>query len=92
MTETNLNFESFEPRVQQAIVFSLFEGLRDGEFFNIQNSSDPVSLYNELTTLKIPSMKWEYLEKGPETWRIRVSKSAIEKKHEHGCCGVCGGH
>lgn len=92
MSDTILNFDSFEPRVQQAIVFSLYEGLRDGESFHIQNSSDPAVLYKELTSLKIPSMNWEYLEQGPTTWRIRISKSSNKEAKGHGCCGVCGGH
>jgi regulator of cell morphogenesis and NO signaling len=91
MTDTVLNFDSFEPHVQHAIVFSLYEGLRDGESFHIQNSTEPKSLYEELSAVNIPALNCEYVERGPDKWKIRISKQGQEKKKQ-GCCGICGGH
>jgi uncharacterized protein (DUF2249 family) len=33
---------------------------------------------------------WDYLESGPEVWRVRVTKLSVA--HGDGqCCGSCGG-
>ena len=93
MSETVLNFDDFEPRVQQAILFSLYEGLKAGESFDILNSKDLAQIYDELSRLNMSAMKFEFVERGPSTWHIRISKLIKDQTEQaHSCCGICGGH
>lgn len=89
-TTTILDTDSFAPHTQQALVLSLFEGLKDGGAFLVHSRTDPTALCNQLDELRHPSLRWELAEKSPGQWKIRISKK--ENAHSRGgCCGVCGG-
>ena len=89
-TTTILNTDSFAPHSQQALVLSLFEGLKEGGSFVVQSHTDPKALCAQLDALKHPSLHWEFAEKSQSQWKIRISKK--ENAHTRGgCCGVCGG-
>ena len=93
-TTTILNTAAFDPRTQQALVFSLFEGLKEGEDFIVLNAAEPSSLCQQLDQLTIPNLHWEFLEKSPGRWKLRIekkTKSDAEAKSSGGCCGMCGG-
>ncbi len=93
-TTTVLNTGSFDQRTQQALVFSLFEGLKDGADFVVLADAEPKQLCLQLDQLTIPNLHWEYLEKSPGKWKLRIEKltpSKAREKSKGGCCGSCGG-
>lgn len=89
-----IDFRNFEPRTQQALFFSLFEGLKDGTSFEFVNDQDPAALYRQLKAMDVSNLDWSSFESGPGLWKIRVSKKPSSKSSdaEEGCCGICGGH
>ena len=59
------------------------------DLMELINDHDPKALYHQFQA-EMPGMfAWDYLEKGPETWRVVITKL---KGHADGqCCGSCGG-
>ena len=92
--ETLIDFRNFEPRTQQALFFSLFEGLKEGTAFEFVNDQDPTLLHRQLEAMDLTNLDWDSLLAGPGLWKVRVSKNSgrESEKNEGGCCGVCGGH
>lgn len=93
-TTTILNTNAFDPNTRQALVLSLFEGLKDGEDFLVLAASEPSSLCLQLDQLTLPNLHWEFLEKSPGRWKLRIEKKSAEDaaiKAKGGCCGMCGG-
>lgn len=88
--DTLIDIRNFEPRTRHALILSLFEGLKEGTSFEFVNDHDPVPLYRQLQSMNLPNLLWNYSVKGPDLWKIRISKSGPEVKTE-GCCGICGG-
>src|SRR5690606_38031839 len=50
--------------------------------FIIDNDHDPKPLYYELLGERGNIFIWEYLEQGPEWWRVRISKRASSGDQE----------
>ena len=54
------------------------------------NDHDPRPLYYQMQAELPGSFSWDYLEAGPDTWRVAITKLA--PAHAAGkCCGSCGG-
>lgn len=65
------------PRPQRhALVFAAFDALAVGESFTLINDHDPVPLRAQIEQMREGEMGWEYIERGPENFRIRVSRIA----------------
>lgn len=48
-----------------------------GDFFIIINDHDPKPLGYQMTAMHGEDrFSWEYLEKGPEVWKVRIGKTA----------------
>lgn len=58
------------------LVFAAFDRLRVGESFVLVNDHDPQPLRTQIERMREAEMDWEYLEHGPETFRIRVTRVA----------------
>jgi uncharacterized protein (DUF2249 family) len=61
---------------KHAEIFRMFEALRVGESFVLVNNHDPRHLREEFETDYSGGYGWEYLERGPAAWRIRISRLA----------------
>lgn len=87
-----LDTRAFEPRAIQALILSLFDGIKDGESFQIITEDDPSPLCSQLDSLQASNLHWEYLEKLPKQWRFRIRKLEVKQTKSHnGCCGSCSG-
>jgi uncharacterized protein (DUF2249 family) len=58
------------------LVFDAFDGLAVGESFVILNDHDPHPLRMQMDQLREGEMSWEYVERGPVTFRVRVTRVA----------------
>jgi regulator of cell morphogenesis and NO signaling len=63
-----------EPRLKHPTIFENFDGLSDGEAFIIHNDHDPKPLYYQLLGERGNIFKWEYLQEGPEYWKVKIEK------------------
>lgn len=64
------------PRDRHPMIFQTFEGLGAGEAFVLVNDHDPKPLYYQFSAERAGQFSWEYLEQGPEVWRVRIGKTA----------------
>jgi len=55
-------------------IFAAYSGLPVGNSFVLVNNHDPKHLHQEFETNHAGSYDWQYVEKGPTVWRIRISK------------------
>lgn len=85
-----IDFRSIDRSFRHAIFFSMFEGLKEGASFEFMNDHDPVPLYNQLQSIGIENLEWSYSERGPDNWRIRITKTPPKDKVEEGCACHCG--
>jgi regulator of cell morphogenesis and NO signaling len=73
--ENILNVTLLEPRQKHPTIFARFDALNEGESVTIHNDHDPKPLYYQLLGERGNTFTWEYLEQGPEWWKVRISKN-----------------
>lgn len=74
--ENILNVTLLEPRQKHPTIFVRFDELSGGQSLTIHNDHDPKPLYYQLLGERGNIFNWEYLEEGPEWWRVRITKRA----------------
>lgn len=71
-----LDVRTITPRERHPRIFQLFDSLEVGEAFELINDHDPKPLYYQFRAELGDEFDWEYLEEGPETWRVRIGRRA----------------
>ena len=79
-----LDVTQLEPRMKHPTVFKYFDALSAGEAFVIENDHDPKPLYYELLAERGNIFTWEYLEQGPEWFKVKIAKNRVEKTPQNG--------
>ncbi|MCR1899610.1 DUF2249 domain-containing protein [Irregularibacter muris] len=64
----------YPPKDKHAVIFDTFEGLKKGEKMELTNDHDPKPLYYQMSAEYTDQFEWEYLEEGPEIWRVAIEK------------------
>lgn len=64
----------YEPKDKRPAIISTFEKLGAGETMELVNDHDPRPLYDHFMVEFPNGVEWEYLEQGPELWRIGITK------------------
>ncbi len=82
ITENILNVTLLEPKQKHPTIFVRFDALAEGESLTLHNDHDPKPLYYQLLGERGNIFTWEYLEEGPEWWRVRISKKLTDEKEE----------
>ena len=70
-----LDVRSIQPRDRHPMIFETFDTLEPGESFELINDHAPTPLYYQFFHERPDQYTWEYLEEGPETWRVRITRS-----------------
>lgn len=70
-----LNVTLLEPRKKHPTIFEHFDALAEGASFKILNDHDPKPLYYQMLGERGNIFTWEYLEKGPQWWRVLITKN-----------------
>lgn len=63
-----------EPTLRHDLFYKAFAELQRGEGFEFYNDHDPSPLYYQMKATDKTDFDWEYLEKGPDIWSVRVTK------------------
>jgi uncharacterized protein (DUF2249 family) len=69
-----LDVRVIPPREKHPTIHSRLHELAAGETLTIVNDHDPRPLRFELEADHPDQFGWEYLEQGPETWRVEISR------------------
>src|SRR5688572_7448278 len=64
----------------KSAIFKNFDALNIGESITIKNTNNPLILFYQLLHERGNTFSWKYLEKGPQTWRIKVTKLSPSKQ------------
>ncbi|ASW43980.1 MULTISPECIES: DUF2249 domain-containing protein [Eubacteriales] len=64
----------YEPKDKHAVIFDTFNNLNNGEEMELLNDHDPKPLYYQFSAEYAGKFEWEYLEEGPEVWRVAIKK------------------
>ena len=72
--ENILNVTLLEPRQKHPTIFARFDDLAGGGSLTIHNDHDPKPLYYQLLGERGDIFTWEYLEQGPESWKVKITK------------------
>jgi uncharacterized protein (DUF2249 family) len=75
---TQLDVRTIQPRDRHPMIFNTFDNLKPGESFELVNDHAPKPLYYQFMHERTGQFEWDYLEEGPETWRVRITRTAAE--------------
>lgn len=84
-----VDVRTIAPRERHPLIFATFRSLAAGEAMELVNDHDPRPLYYQFQAEMPGKFSWDYLENGPDVWRVRITRTA--GGHGNGCCGSCGG-
>jgi uncharacterized protein (DUF2249 family)/quercetin dioxygenase-like cupin family protein len=76
MLEPQLDVRSMRKPDKHPKIFQRFDALGVGESFVLINNHDPKHLREEFETDHAGEFGWEYLQRGPGRWEIRISRLA----------------
>ncbi|MBS4538791.1 DUF2249 domain-containing protein [Clostridium sp. D2Q-11] len=69
-----VNAPKYEPKDKHRVIFETFHSLDKGEKMELINDHDPRPLHYQLMAEYTDQFEWEYLEEGPEIWRVSIGK------------------
>jgi uncharacterized protein (DUF2249 family) len=72
--ETLIDVRPMPPRERHPTIFSTWEGLVEGGSILLINDHDPLPLYYQFAAEWPGGFHWEYLDQGPEVWRVRIRR------------------
>ena len=73
--ETVIDVRTIVPRERHALIFWTFTRLGSGEGFVLVNDHDPKPLRSQFHAEHPGEFSWEYLEQGPDVWRVRIARA-----------------
>ena len=76
-TLPELDVQTIPHAVRHAAIFGALDGLRTGGGIVLSATHDPVPLLSQLAERRPGSFEVDYLDRGPERWRIRLIRLAI---------------
>ena len=75
--EQTVDARQLPPRHKHTTIFSTWNKLPADEAMLLVNDHDPLPLYFQFVCEHAGEFHWEYLERGPETWRVRIRKGVF---------------
>lgn len=69
-----LDVRSLVPAQRHKMIFERVDELAFGASFVLINDHDPKPLYYQLEAEYPNQFSWDYLEKGPEVWRVEIGR------------------
>lgn len=73
---TELDVRIIPPREKHPAIHARLNELAVGDTLTLVNDHDPRPLRFELDAECPDEFAWEYLERGPETWRVEIRRLA----------------
>ena len=69
-----LDVRPIVPREKHPTIHATFDKLKAGQSMTLINDHDPKPLYYEFNAEKPGQFNWDYLEQGPEVWKVLITK------------------
>ncbi len=90
VSPATVDVRTLAPQERHPLIFSTFSQLASGEAMELINDHDPKPLHARFKSDLPGKFSWDYLEQGPDTWRVAITRLASNHSNG-GCCGGCGG-
>lgn len=71
-----VNATEYPPPLKHKVIFETFDHLQPSESMLLVNDHDPIPLRYQLQAMYPGSFEWEYIEQGPVTFQVKISKLA----------------
>lgn len=75
-TDSQLDVREEIPARRHQLIFETYGALQPGEGFVLVNDHDPKPLYYQFEAEHTGEFSWDYLEQGPDVWRVRIGRVA----------------
>lgn len=75
-TDTQLDVRTEIPARRHTLIFETYTALEPGTGFVLVNDHDPKPLFYQFDAEHKGEFTWDYLEEGPEVWRVRIGRPA----------------
>lgn len=72
--KTTIDVRMIAPRNRHPLIFGTFDTLLPGEVLLLINDHDPKPLFYQFQAESTGEFTWDYIEKGPEVWQVRIGK------------------
>lgn len=72
--DPELDVRVIPPREKHPAIFETFKALEAGQAFVLVNDHDPLPLRYQFEHEHPEQFTWEYLDQGPEVWRVRIAR------------------
>jgi uncharacterized protein (DUF2249 family) len=69
-----LDVRAEPPARRHELIFGTYDRLGAGEGFVLVNDHDPKPLWYQFEAEHTGAYTWDYLERGPEAWRVRIGR------------------
>lgn len=69
-----MDIRPFPPAERHEMFYKAFADIKVGEAFEFINDHDPKPLYYQMEAESKEPFRWEYIESGPDAWKVRVVK------------------
>lgn len=83
---THIDVRVLPPFERHPQIFGTLHTLTPGKVLHITSDHEPRPLQYQLETALPGKFSWEYLEQGPEVWRVEITRL------DAGCDCCCGTH
>lgn len=70
-----LDVRSLVPKDRHPKIFGALDQLNSGQKLELTNDHDPKPLYYQIMAERKGEFEWEYLEEGPDVWRVAIIKT-----------------
>jgi uncharacterized protein (DUF2249 family) len=74
-TDRQLDVRTEPPARRHELIFDTYDQLEPGAGFVLVNDHDPKPLYYQFAAEHAGQFSWDYLEQGPQVWRVRIGRT-----------------
>lgn len=71
-----LDVRTLPPPQRHALIFQACGKLGTGDAIVLVNDHDPKPLYYQFQAEQPGRFGWEYVQSGPEVWKVRITRNA----------------
>lgn len=73
-TDPKLDVRNEPPARRHDLILGTYKDLEPGAGFELINDHDPKPLWYQFDAEYKDQFTWDYLESGPEVWRVRIGR------------------
>ena len=84
-----VDVRAIAPRDRHPLIFDSFAALAAGEALLLVNDHDPKPLYYQFQAESPGQFTWDYLESGPEVWKVMIGKTQDGAAADKGGSAAC---